>query len=154
MTAYELRGVHWSLGSPLKSAYMYVKGDHSVDDDTMPIPDEVLNQPTPELQPGDRIMVNGYDERLTVPIITGPATVGTILQSIEAGMNLPLEHTPLNDDIVRKFLRDYPASHGRQLMQLYRGGQLTPGDILADHRFFEGGLSRGRNGVWTYYLGS
>lgn len=147
--------VDWEMTTPLARAVMF---DGTGQATNTRVRRDTWNTVVPGVRPGDRISLlrlQGFgrseDLRLTAPIMGG-STFRAVLKSLERGLRSPIEEAKIAEAYchIGRFNRESRLS----LVKRLESGKLCPCDMLADHRFYEGGLTRGKDGVWNYQTGS
>ncbi len=111
---------------------------------------------------GDRVCLvynDGKPTKITTKISGN--TLKSILTSIDKGMRRPLKNvnydpsTGISVESIYNIISGFVNPEDRiRLINAFEYGELTPVQLIGDHKFFEDGLRRERNGVWTYGSGS
>jgi len=144
----QINNISWTITTPLSTA-------HIISTDEQPVPSTLLNHKL-SVRSGDTIAIlyNHYTPIITEKI-TG-STLKSVLSSLERGLQKRVSphDNDLREQIYSRISGFFRTKDRLRLINLYEKGRLKPIDLLGDHIFFEGGLKRGKGGVWTYGLGS
>lgn len=118
----------------------------------IPIPKLMWSAAIPGMKAGDQVVLlySAHTPLLVTPIVGG-VTLKAMFRSIQRGMRVPV--VPKHAKTIIKKL-SLEENYGKTLMMHANKGMLRPWHLLGDHRFFEGNLRRGNDGVWTYMTGS
>lgn len=121
----------------------------------IPIPRRMWNSVIPGMKAGDRVVLlySAHTPLLVTPIVGG-VTLKAMFRSIQTSMRVPIGPEQAKTMIKKLLPFGDSDSHGKTLVKHAKRGLLCPWHLLGDHRFFEGDLRRGRDGVWTYSTGS
>jgi hypothetical protein len=144
--------VSWALTRPLKTMTVFLP-----DDTFGPVPKEYFDRKLP-IKSADTIVVLCIRNHAPITAPIKGKTVHNVFKSLERGLHIKMRSS--TDDVFRRIavysrIADFvDAKMRKSLTKKYEAGSLRPIDLLGDHVYYEGGLRRGKGGVWRYGLGS
>lgn len=144
--------ISWNINHPVSKAKLW----DSKKNDFVTIPPGMLDKKV-AVRKGDRITILFQDGK---PLFTEPLgaakTLRGVFTSIERGLDrkIPKDKFDVREKVYRQIAAFFHYKHRMPLVKKFEAGILKVRDLLGDHVFWEGGLKRGKGGIWTYGLGS
>jgi hypothetical protein len=141
---YTENDINWVITKPLSTAVIYTKDNTTLS----PIPEYILNKKKNILK-GDKVALvwNNMEPVITFPVRGN--TLKSILTAIEKGMKEPISVNDNAANVYSVIGRFFGKSTRMELVKKFESGKLKPSDIIGDHHFYSGNLSR-KNHIWMY----
>lgn len=143
----QINKISWTITRPFTTAVIIPTDEQ--------IPSSLLNYKLP-VRSGDTIsLVYNNNESILTERISG-STFKSVMTSLQRGLqkNIPTGDSDTREKVYQRIAMFIRPKDRLRLINLFEKGKLKPVDLLGNHIFFEGGLRRGKEGIWTYALGS
>lgn len=143
----------WELSRASNQPYVSVRDS----DETLPLSQEVLEEPLKHFRAGDRVAVlyAGQGVLYAEPI-RGHGVLRNALKALATGLDrvVPVEDREFREQVYSRIAAFLRRKKREDLVRQYEAGRLTFRDLLGDYTGLRGPLRREKDGVFVYGLDS